>query len=381
MIDCSKTDISSFFSVWELEYKNIDNDAVKNEIDNLKNNPNFPMTDGLSYETYNSIAVKCCSEKTLEKIAEKYYKKSLEINNTNNHIATINIANYYDEYGVKNEVLKYINQLYVSEIKTMVSDEINNNADIILNTMGCLYVLHDDFIKALDCWKIAGNIDHVHINSGIYYLHYDLDSVKMKFHFSELLTCECDNRKKACAHCNLAYYYGKYEINYQKMIEHYEQAVNLGDSGAMFMLGYIYDEKSPHHEKFKKFGDKYNYLKDEQLSQKYYKLALEEGNKYALEKFEKSMSYYEYYLCLTTIDNPCKMIGDKIQTVKTNRKLADLLFRLQVAEKYAIIENCPVCLEMKSCVLQSCCHSICAMCFSKIDRCPVCNKIYSYANG
>jgi TPR repeat protein len=209
------------------------------------------------------------------------------------------------------------------------------------------------------------------------------------------------------------YYYYNNEKNTEKAIEYYMMAVEKGNSKSMFKLGCHYHNEKNYPETVKYYmmaiekGNSFAmnnlgvYYKDIEKNYpkafEYYTMAIEKGNSNAIfnlgyyyhyikENYPKAIEYYIMAI-KKKINNALKHIIKITTPLKRYKLFTDN--NIDLPESYdneleiyknkikntSKLDDCPVCLESKNCVLLNCfAHYICTDCYIELHNkpCPLC---------
>lgn len=168
-------------------------------------------------------------------------------------------------------------------------------------------------------------------------------------------------------------YHSTVEIDYNKMVEYYKKIIASGCCYAMLELGYFYDPNSPYYAK--QIDDGHPLMvADETKSKNYYKLAMKYSKDTAVDVVIQQIGKMQTFLMMIEIGNPSKYIEDKINEMKRDSKISDILYRINVSKKYNIYQECSICMENKINIFNNCGHLSCVNCFEKSNKCPFCKK-------
>lgn len=256
-----------------------------------------------------------------------------------------------------------------------------NNCDIkTMYRSGLNYNKQKKYMKMIKCFEFAA--DHGHIMAmvrlGIYY-HKQKNHPNLLKYYTMAVNCGNSN-----AMTNLGVYFNE-QKDYLKSHEYYMMAIKLCNSHAMFNLALHYKEQ-----------------KDFQKMINYYKLAIDHGNSNAMislgNYYSRTKNYsnmIKYYVLAIEFGN----IGyDLINDALTNHKLDNNLKYLLMCKKYINEQNmdnftrlcidfydvvddmnmnkqeCCICYIETYFVTLKCHHSICFVCYDKINKCPLCRR-------
>ena len=220
---------------------------------------------------------------------------------------------------------------------------------------------------------------------GLYYKQKIKDYEQMKKYY--LMAIDLGNSD---AMFNLGFYY--YNIkDYEQMKKYYLMAIDLGNSYAMYVLGLYYNNIKD-YEQMKKYylmainlgnsdamfnlGFHYCEIEDYEQMNKYLLMAIDSGNIWAMHKFESYccndviLIYYE----LNKIKNKSEFVIEKLNILRKNKKVCKFINKINYSLNNNLIDDCPICLDTnKNVLLLDCMHFRCIDCYSKYNICKMCD--------
>jgi uncharacterized protein len=208
---------------------------------------------------------------------------------------------------------------------------------------GSYYKEQKDYVNMKKYYLMAIEKGHSNTmnNLGLYY-HEQKDYVNMKKYY--LMAIE---KGDSDAMYNLGLYYSE-QKDYVNMKKYYLMAIEKGDSDAMYNLGLYYDEQ-----------------KDYDNMKKYYLMAIEKGHFKSLNNYiENTKDYKLAYKYKSKLNNENKKLLEQYLSLCTQY----LNNKIELTK-----DQCCVCLEEK--YLQpfiNCSHSLCNICYTKVNKCPLC---------
>ena len=185
---------------------------------------NIYSTDISDRVYYRFCGLKCLTDKNYDDM-KKNFKIAIKKNDSNSMYC---LGLYYEkiEHNEK-KMLKYY--LMAINIK-------NANA---MNSLGAYYYTKKDFTNMIKYYNMAiehGDVKAL-VNMGTYY--YKIKKYDEVLHYYKIAA----ERGEACAMHNMGVYYQYVDINYDKMIECYNEAFNNGYMNSMLSLGKYYDKQ------------------------------------------------------------------------------------------------------------------------------------------
>ena len=272
----------------------------------------------------------------------KYYLMAI---NEGNDIAMVNLGQYYQDINDIDNMVKY----YLMAI--------DRGNVVAINNLGKYYENINDIDNMLKYYLMAidkGN-DFSMNNLGYYYGNInDIDNM-LKYYLMAI------NKGNSNAMNNLGYYYEKInEID--NMLKYYLMAIDKGNSNAMYNLGHYYAKINDIDNMLKYClpAIENNYNRDEKI------IMLLNKN----IKSIKHLMIFRKYLDKNNLNKLNEYISDYLK-IQNDLKLYQ--------SNYIIKKECPICYETDDHIIFLCNHSVCYMCYQKLNseksfNCPLCRK-------
>ena len=299
--------------------------------------------------------------------------------------AMIYLGKYYEERDEHENMKKYY---------TMAIENGNNK---VIFELGKYYEERNDYVNMIKYYLMAIEKDNVcaMYNLGFYYEKQEDDANMLKY------LCMAVKKEHVIAMYKLGNYYERLQCD-ENMLKCYIMAAERGNSDAMNNLG-VYFQKYNDLDNALKFylmaagkdniyamynlGLHYKSENDFINMMKYYKMAMLEpsqSNGYLNNNIIKSINNYLYDSCdnslVFAVDDFSKLLLCKKYLDAVNLKRLNAFIRIYCiacASKNKIdvkIDDCCVCFDKREHLLFHCKHSVCYLCYDKINSCPLCRK-------
>jgi tetratricopeptide (TPR) repeat protein len=174
--------------------------------------------------------------------------------------------------------------------------------------------------------------------------------------------------------------------NKDKAIEYYLKAIKFNNVYAMSNLANIYwgthrdyvlAEKyylmavdNGNHICCNKLGKLYSHLGKMELAIKYYLTGIKYGSILALNNLKTSVTELKLYMLLMNIDTKNDLINNTINELKKTKEIICFENKKNLLNKDG---ECMICFEDTKLIPKECCHYYCCDCYVKYSKCSICD--------